>query len=118
MSSRKDRIYFVCDHTLEIYRPCPDGLASQKFINPQLFKSHIRTSSSLAASGAPFMLCKNYSTCGSGVQPTAPGNDIHSVYFHSVVYSIPTQVTIEFGCYSYRPQTFHQKIFHSNFVPQ
>ena len=73
----------------------------------------MRTSSPLAAGGAPFMLSKNDSTCGSGVQPTATGNDIHSV-----VYTIPPQVTIEFGFYSYRPQTFHHKVIHSNIVPQ
>ena len=40
--------------------------------------------------GAPFMLCKIYSTCGSGVQPTAPGNDIHSAVWPPLF----TQVSI------------------------
>ena len=30
------------------------------------------------------MFCKNYSACGSGVQPTAPGNDIHSAVWHPI----------------------------------
>ena len=89
MSTRREREYILCVTTqLKTYRPCPDGLASQKlFLKCTEQKNH----SSLAASGAPFMLCKNYSTCGSGVQPTAPGNDIHSV-----VYTIPAQVTLNF----------------------
>ena len=45
------------------------------------------------------MLCKDHSTCGSGVQPTTPGNDIHTTLykFHSALYTLPKVGHFELG---------------------
>ena len=60
-----------------------------------------------------FILCKNYSTCGSGVQPTAPGNDIHNV-----VYTIPAKSALNLVAIVTGHKHLITKVIHSNFVPQ